>query len=83
MFEKEHKGFSPEKKITKNGILINKKKCNHLLTHQKISAVFWHFLFDEMPIDKTVEIVKISSLSKYPVPKIVENYIKENILIEV
>ena len=83
MVEKEHDGFKPEKKITENGVLINKKRCKHLLTHQKISAVFWHFLFDEMPTDKTLKIIKLSSLNKYPVPKIVENYIKENILIEV
>ena len=83
MIEKEHEKFNPEKRITEKGVLINKKKCKHLLTHQKISAVFWHFLLDEMPTDKTLEIVKLSSLAKYPVPKIVENYIKENILIEV
>ena len=83
MIEQEHELFIPNKKIINNALLIKKKSCNHILTHQKISAVFWHFLAKDMSEENFDNIIKIKSLSNYPVPKIVENYIKENLLVEV
>jgi hypothetical protein len=36
-----------------------------------------------MPIDKDKKNIKLKSIKNYPVPKIVENYLKENLAIEV
>lgn len=78
--EEDHNSFKPDKTLIKNGLLLKKINCTHLLTHQKISAVFWHYEVARMPEDKSIEIINLSSILKYPVPKIVENYIKENLL---
>ena len=82
MIEQEHDSFIPDDRILKNAILLKKKKIKHILTHQKISAVFWHFLVQDIPKEMYDNIIELKSISKYPVPKIVENYIKENLLIE-
>ncbi len=83
MIEGEHEKFDPTIFIPKNAILLKKSKCIHLLTHQKISAIFWHFIIQDFSIIKNRSIVKLDLLNEYPVPKIVENYIKENLAIEV
>jgi A/G-specific adenine glycosylase len=83
MIEKEHIKFKPSDYLLKNGVLLKKTTSKHLLTHQKISAVFWHFEVEKMPIDKAKKNVKLKSIKNYPVPKIVENYLKENLAIEV
>lgn len=83
LFEEEHETFNPDKLIPKNAILLKKSKCNHLLTHQKISAVFWHFIVKDFSKIKNKAIVKLDSINEYPIPKIVENYVKENLAVEV
>ena len=82
MVEEEHEKFDPNTLVPKNAILLKKTKCNHLLTHQKISAVFWHFNIRDFSNIKSKSIVKLDLLNEYPVPKIVENYVKENLAIE-
>tara|TARA_B100001287_G_scaffold269999_1_gene268171 strand:- start:22416 stop:23450 length:1035 start_codon:yes stop_codon:yes gene_type:complete len=83
MIEEEHQNFNPYKIVPKNAILLKKSKCNHLLTHQKISANFWHFMLEDFSNVKNLNLIKVDELNEYPVPKIVENYIQENLAIEV
>jgi A/G-specific adenine glycosylase len=59
------------------------EKIIHQLTHQKIEAVFYHlkissltnYTFNENDYLK----IQIDDLNNYPVPKIIENYIKNNL----
>lgn len=56
----------------------------HLLTHQRIHAVFMHIFvenFPEMPDEKTLFLVHKNDIEKYPVPRLLERYLLEHKLI--
>ncbi len=49
----------------------------HILSHQKIHATFWQIESKTAPINsKNYFKIDINNLSEYPVPKLIENYIK-------
>ena len=51
----------------------------HLLSHQKINAAFIHISQDEYPLGLTNKslLVQKKDIEKYPVPKLIENYLIE------
>tara|TARA_B100000427_G_scaffold316560_1_gene311740 strand:- start:466 stop:1527 length:1062 start_codon:yes stop_codon:yes gene_type:complete len=53
--------------------LFNSKPIIHKLTHKKIYAKFWIF-FNESTIQDSI---KFSDIKKYPVPKLVQNFIDD------
>ena len=79
LFETANENFEPPKNLVQNYSLIKKTKAVHKLTHQKLNVVFWHFKCKKNLVEKDQMVVKIKNILKYPVPKIVENYIVENI----
>ena len=83
MVEKENNTFSPDSLIKNEAVLIKKTYSKHLLTHQRINAVFWHFEAQDVSNFGYENIVKVDDIEVYPVPKIVENYINEYLVIEV
>ena len=83
MIECESDNFNPFNYINRKAQLINKSNVKHQLSHQKISAIFWHFDINNTTTNIKSKAIKLNQLHKYPVPKIVENYIKEHITVEV
>lgn len=74
-----------EKVVTKDYRWLLKKENTvsksheylHQLTHQKIHAVFWKIKTSPLKrIEATHLITSINSIESYPVPKLVENYLK-------
>ena len=68
-----NKVFS-ERKITIKNISSPYK---HILSHQKIYAIFWHIQANQHELfDKNHISVPITKIHKYPVPKLIDNYLK-------
>jgi A/G-specific adenine glycosylase len=65
--------FPEEASQSKHSSLVHK----HVLSHQKIHAVFHHF--DEAPTQPNEEwlIVQTETLGEYPVPRLIENYLSK------
>lgn len=81
LFEEPIESFSPPKDLIKTSILSKKTEVTHLLTHQKLNITFWEFEIKKLFQNKKYERIEIKKLNEYPVPKIVENYINQNISI--
>ena len=81
LFEEPIESFSPPKDLIKTSILSKKTEVTHLLTHQKLNVTFWEFEIKKLFQNKKYERIEIKKLNEYPVPKIVENYINQNISI--
>jgi hypothetical protein len=79
LFEEPIESFYPPKDLIKTSILSKKIEVTHLLTHQKLNVVFWDFEIKEYFQNKKYEKIEIKKLNEYAVPKIVENYINQNI----
>ena len=79
LFETHDKNFEPPKSLVKNYSLVKKTEAIHMLTHQKLSIVFWHFKGKKNLSENNNMIVKLKNILSYPVPKIVENYIVQNL----
>lgn len=79
LFETTNILFEPPKKLIKNYNLINKIEKIHKLTHQKLNIIFWHYKSKKIIRQNFFKMVNIQDILKYPVPKIVENYITQNI----
>ena len=79
LFETSNKNFEPPKNLVQNSSILKKTKLVHKLTHQKLNIVFWHFVSKKNFIKKDYILIQLKNILKYPVPKIVENYIAENI----
>jgi adenine-specific DNA glycosylase len=62
--------------------LLKKTKIKHILTHQRLNVVFWHYNVNELEKNKKYKTIEIKKIDQYPVPKIVENYIAENLRID-
>ena len=81
LFEESIESFSPPKDLIKTSILSKKTEVTHLLTHQKLNVTFWEFEIKKLFQNKKYERIEIKKLNEYAVPKIVENYINQNITI--
>ena len=82
LFEDSDLNFKPAKDLVKNGVLLKKTKIKHILTHQRLNVVFWHYNVNKLGKNKKYKIIEIKKIDQYPVPKIVENYIAENLRID-
>ena len=79
LFETSNTNFEPPKNLVQNSSILKKTKVVHKLTHQKLNIVFWHFICNKNFMKKNYILIQLKNILKYPVPKIVENYIVENI----
>jgi A/G-specific adenine glycosylase len=79
LFETSDKTFQPPVNLVQNCSLVKKTKAVHKLTHQKLNIVFWHFKSEKNLVENSYVLVQLKNILKYPVPKIVENFIAENI----
>ena len=79
LFEEPLESFCPPKELIKNSILYRKTEVTHLLTHQKLNVIFWEFEMKKLFSNKKYKKIEIKNLNDYPVPKIVENYINQNL----
>jgi A/G-specific adenine glycosylase len=64
---------------TNTYITVNKQSesIKHILSHQKIYTIFWHIEVDNTEqFDKNYLSVSTKEINNYPVPKLIENYIK-------
>jgi len=69
----------------KNNIITinNRTSYKHILTHQKIIAIFWKITINNKPKeDKTLKEIEITNLNQLPVPKLVEKFISEKVIID-
>ena len=82
LFEDSDLNFKPAKDLVKNGVLLKKTKINHILTHQRLNVIFWHYNVNKLEKNKKYKTIEIKKIDQYPVPKIVENYIAENLRID-
>ncbi|MGE0561900.1 MAG: A/G-specific adenine glycosylase [Flavobacteriales bacterium] len=63
--------------IKKENLVSKSVEYIHQLSHQKIHATFWNVKTDKLKItDKQYSSIPITTLENYPVPKLIENYIK-------
>ena len=81
LFEESTESFYPPKDLIKTSTLSRKTEITHLLTHQKLNVVFWEFEIKKLFQNKKYEKIELKKLNEYAVPKIVENYINQNISI--
>ena len=79
LFEEQLESFCPPKELIKNSTLYKKTEVTHLLTHQKLNVIFWEFEMKKLFLNKKYKKIKIKNLHDYAVPKIVENYINQNL----
>lgn len=51
----------------------------HLLSHQKLHCRFFHLKLKEKPkkMEDGLSLIKKSALGRYPIPKLIENYLRE------
>ncbi len=63
--------------LKKENIVTKSDEFIHQLTHQKIHAVFWKIKTKELKrVEDAHVITQVNTIESYPVPKLVENYIK-------
>lgn len=56
------------------------QEYKHILSHQKIYATFWQVKIDSpLKNTKAFEETPIDEIQKYPVPKLIDNYIKSDL----
>jgi hypothetical protein len=55
------------------------KQYIHLLTHQKLHARFYRFHSGTM-IDLPFMLIPLKDVYKYPIPKLIDRYLSENLL---
>lgn len=78
------KSFNEMKSIFKRnfGIVpVNfSKNVIHILSHQKINAIFYHF--DQIPDKLYVNRIKIKikDIQEYPIPRLIDRYLESNVL---
>ena len=81
LFEDSNLNFTPPEELIKKSVLLKKTEIKHILTHQKLNVVFWHYNLNKLEKNKKYKIIEIKKIEEYPVPKIIENYIAENLRI--
>ena len=52
------------------------------ITHTCFIQFAWHYNVNELEKNKKYKTIEIKKIDQYPVPKIVENYIAENLRID-
>lgn len=60
-------------------LVLNKvsSETKHILSHQKIYATFWHITTDKTKhLEADFTKIDSSSINNYPLPKLIENYVK-------
>lgn len=60
-------------------LVLNKVsvETKHILSHQKIYATFWHITADKTKhLEADFTKINSSSINNYPLPKLIENYVK-------
>lgn len=63
--------------LKKEHIISKSAAYIHQLSHQKIHATFWNIKTDKLKItNNEYTAIPITNLEDYPVPKLIENYIK-------
>ena len=67
----------PDDEIFKNKFEIS-EKITHILTHQKITAQFYHFNFIPNKLEKEWIKIKISDIQDFPLPRIIDRYLENN-----
>ena len=82
LFEDSNLNFTPPEQLIKKSVLLKKTEIKHILTHQKLNVVFWHYNVNKLEKNKKYKTIEIKKIDQYPVPKIVENYIAENLRID-
>lgn len=61
----------------KKNVISKSNEFIHQLSHQKIHAIFWRVKTNQLKIANDNHIItKINNIESFPVPKLVENYIK-------
>ena len=79
LFETKEEIDDPLSKFDLKGELKGKHLKKHVLSHQLIMATFWWINVNTLStINKYIK-VDVDDLDNFPVPKIIENYIKENL----
>lgn len=68
----------PMKQI-ENGYINSVKKFTHLLSHQKIFVTFWGIHLEKYANTNQYVVVNKNTINDFPFPKIVENYIKNEL----
>ena len=60
-------------------LVLNKVsvETKHILSHQKIYATFWHITaYKTKHLEADFTKIDSSSINNYPLPKLIENYVK-------
>lgn len=74
----EIKDSAHQKLINQNLSIKVSDEKTHILSHQKIHAIFWLIQLEKLP-SPTSKMVKIKwkEINNYPVPKLIENYLHQ------
>tara|TARA_Y100001978_G_scaffold157565_1_gene143147 strand:+ start:122 stop:1147 length:1026 start_codon:yes stop_codon:yes gene_type:complete len=79
LFESKEEIDDPLTRFDLKGELKGKNLKKHVLSHQLIMGTFWWINVNSLPTNNNYIKVDVDDLDNFPVPKIIENYIKENL----
>ena len=79
LFETKKEIDDPISKFNLKGKLKGKHLKKHVLSHQLIMGTFWLINVADLPKNDNYIRIHINDLDNFPVPKIIENYNKENL----
>lgn len=79
LFETKEEIDDPLSRFDLKGELKGKHLKKHVLSHQLIMGTFWWINVNTLPTNNNYIKVDVDDLDNFPVPKIIENYIKENL----
>lgn len=66
-------------RLKESGLVIKNRSIEHkhILSHQKIHAIFWKFdINTPLSNEKNIKKISINKIDKHPIPKLIENYLK-------
>ncbi len=78
LIETKEKANIQEKKRWENQF-HESNVITHILSHQKIHAIFHHLNFPPDKSMKNLEKIPFYRIEEYPIPRLIEKYLKENI----
>ena len=79
LFETKQEIDDPKSRFHLKGELKGKHLKKHVLSHQLIMGTFWLINVKALPTNNNYIRVDVNDLDNFPVPKIIENYTKENL----
>jgi A/G-specific adenine glycosylase len=79
LFETNQEIDDPISRFHLKGELKAKHLKKHVLSHQLIMGTFWWINVKALPTNNNYIRVDVNDLDNFPVPKIIENYTKENL----